>query len=418
MATVNAVVLKHRKKEDGTWRVFVRLTHKTKSAYIETDYYAAKSHLNTKLQLKPSFVQTYVAARLTDYRERLNRLAPFLDSMTVQQVKEKLISDEQKKSKSDYIDFMEFSSRYIEKVEANGKKVPALKSVKNAVADYFQSTSVNIADINYKFLLSFESYLRKGRKIQRVDQFGRKTVTKIKSLDDAGINNTMSKLRTLFNKARELYNDEDSGELLIKHYPFAKYKVKSSLGSFSTEKRAVEIDTVRAIRDCKTSTQRSTLAKNMFMLSFYLCGMNSVDIYNHDGKLNNGRIEYERAKTSGRRADKAFISVKVVPEAKEILDRFGGFKKRYADAHNFNRAINEGLRSICKKLDIPKIDFYAARHTFATIARNELRFSKDDIAATLNHVDPDYRVTDIYIKKDFSIIDEVQKGVIDFLNKE
>ncbi len=38
--------------------------------------------------------------------------------------------------------------------------------------------------------------------------------------------------------------------------------------------------------------------------------------------------------------------------------------------------------------------------------------SKDDVALALNHVDEGHRTTDIYIDKDWGIVDEVQAGVI------
>lgn len=38
--------------------------------------------------------------------------------------------------------------------------------------------------------------------------------------------------------------------------------------------------------------------------------------------------------------------------------------------------------------------------------------SKDDVALALNHVDEGNRVTDIYIAKDWRIVDEVQEKVL------
>jgi hypothetical protein len=55
---------------------------------------------------------------------------------------------------------------------------------------------------------------------------------------------------------------------------------------------------------------------------------------------------------------------------------------------------------------------YWARHSFASTACNKCRINKDDIAETLNHVDGEHRTTDIYIEKDWSIIDDVQAAVI------
>ncbi len=42
---------------------------------------------------------------------------------------------------------------------------------------------------------------------------------------------------------------------------------------------------------------------------------------------------------------------------------------------------------------------------------------KDDIAEALNHVDGDHKITDIYIEKDWSIVDKVQAAVMKFLRE-
>lgn len=43
--------------------------------------------------------------------------------------------------------------------------------------------------------------------------------------------------------------------------------------------------------------------------------------------------------------------------------------------------------------------------------------SKDDIALALNHVDSGNKTTDIYIEKEWKIIDDVQRKVIKKLKK-
>nr|WP_255480233.1 hypothetical protein [Mucilaginibacter sp. E4BP6]NYE66977.1 integrase [Mucilaginibacter sp. E4BP6] len=45
------------------------------------------------------------------------------------------------------------------------------------------------------------------------------------------------------------------------------------------------------------------------------------------------------------------------------------------------------MKAINKKIGTTGITFYWARHTFATLARNKCRMSKDDVAQVLNHVD-------------------------------
>jgi len=57
-----------------------------------------------------------------------------------------------------------------------------------------------------------------------------------------------------------------------------------------------------------------------------------------------------------------------------------------------------------------------ARHSWATIARNDCNISKSDIAECLNHATN--TITDIYIKKDWKTIDAANRRVIDFVFRE
>ena len=67
----------------------------------------------------------------------------------------------------------------------------------------------------------------------------------------------------------------------------------------------------------------------------------------------------------------------------------------------FNKAINKGLKEIGNKLQIDDLEYYAARHSWATIALNKCGIDKYTVHAALNHVDESMRVTDIYIERDF-----------------
>jgi hypothetical protein len=76
-----------------------------------------------------------------------------------------------------------------------------------------------------------------------------------------------------------------------------------------------------------------------------------------------------------------------------------------------------GMVHLRKITGIPELTLYWARHTFATIARNSCRMSKDDVALALNHVDSEHSTTDIYIEKYWSIVDDVQIHVVSLLRK-
>jgi hypothetical protein len=89
--------------------------------------------------------------------------------------------------------------------------------------------------------------------------------------------------------------------------------------------------------------------------------------------------------------------------------------QRYSTFENFDHALNEGLRIICKHLKIKRFTYYWARHTFGSIARNKAGMLLEDIAMALNHINEEHKVTDIYIEKDWSIIDKVQLSVLRYL---
>lgn len=79
-------------------------------------------------------------------------------------------------------------------------------------------------------------------------------------------------------------------------------------------------------------------------------------------------------------------------------------------------AITKDLQKEDPKATYPQnISTNWARHTWATIARNDCRINKDDVALCLGHEDTDNKVTDIYIDYDYSIIDESNRKVLDKL---
>ena len=77
------------------------------------------------------------------------------------------------------------------------------------------------------------------------------------------------------------------------------------------------------------------------------------------------------------------------------------FYQYYADEKDFNKAINYGLKEICTILEIDDLEYYAARHSWATIALNKAGIDKYIVHAALNHIDDAMKVTDIYIERDF-----------------
>ena len=193
------------------------------------------------------------------------------------------------------------------------------------------------------------------------------------------------------------------------------------------EKRALSTEDIRRIfvlpySDMKVKGKqcRRDLALDCFKLSFCLMGMNSADLYNatdYDGEY----ITYCRTKTKDRRNDHAKMVVRVHPMIKELVDKYKGeervfnFHKRFSSMADFNRSINIGLKEIGKELGIENLQFYSARHSMATIAINDVRIDKWTVNEMLCHTDLSMKVTDLYIKKDFSPINEANFRLLEYM---
>ncbi len=161
----------------------------------------------------------------------------------------------------------------------------------------------------------------------------------------------------------------------------------------------------------------------MFKLMFCLIGINAVDLANLE-KPRNGRIEYERKKTHKP------YSLKVEPEAKQIIDRYKG-KLHLLDiverVPNYKTYFNrmgktlrkvglvrvDGKKSIGKAI-LPDVCTGSARTSWATIAQEELDIDREVIAAALGHCTVD--VTSTYLRTKWrKKVDEANRKVLDWV---
>lgn len=407
--TVSGVVLRHQQKKDGTFNVKIRLTHNRVSRYIDTAHFVTEKQMNRDKRLRESFISVPVFNTLRKYREVIAGLEHKLPAISCDQLKEILIQEDKQ------VDFVAFCQEYIQQLRSEKKNNTAggLRSVVNSLKDFFRRDVVFVSEITSLMLKQYERYLLTSRKLKRIHRRGTQFTITSPPLSVSGVYNHMRDLRILFNHAKNHYNDEDLDIMRITHYPFKSYKLQKPP---ETRKRNLSIDCIRKIRDYQPEKihKRAELARDLFMLSIYMCGTNAVDFYHmKENNINRDRLEYKRAKTKSKRIDEAFISIKIVDQAEPLLKKYlGKLSNRFSTNTGLSTALSTGMRILQKELDIPEVTYYWARHSFATIARNTCRRSKDDIALALNHVDEGRKTTDIYIEKDWSIIDEVQQAVI------
>ncbi|MEN5232303.1 phage integrase SAM-like domain-containing protein [Sphingobacterium faecium] len=396
MASISATILKHHKKQNGSWNVKIRISQKGRSVYNDTSIVATKEDLDTKLRLKKIFIDRYLSVELNRLREIINSLGIRADSMNADQLKAVLTE------KGEEMDFFYFFDEYAEKFSGRVNTIIKRKSSVARLKEFIGSSTLSPLDIKSKFLTDFQEFLKVPIRRDAVARGSRSNRTVLNIIID---------IQVIFNLMRDRYNDEDTGQIRIPNDPFRKLiKVIPK----QSRNKNLSVEQIKAIRDLELTTESDIISRDLFMLSFYLCGINSVDLMQTLTDENALRLNYNRTKTSGSRSDNAFISINIPPEARNLVVKYAGLlQRRYKTVKTLNNRLSDSLSSIGEKLDIVSLTFYSARHSFASLARNECRFSKDDVAAALNHSSS--TVTDTYIAKDWSIIDDVQNGVLELL---
>lgn len=410
MATFKPVVFQSGKhiKKDGTANIKIRIYHNRESQYIPTGYYIQPGNMDDAGRILPhvengEMIEYEINAYIQKIRKAYLKLGQertqYMSCMDLKEEIEKSLAPD-----AEFIDFVDFSLKVI--AQTNKKKT----------ADW------------YKASIDTLCWFTKRKKIDVKLVTSRLLNDMIKGMFLAGpggsplepgtVSNYMRGLRALYNKAKLYYNNDDYDIIRIPGDPFKKVQIPQ----YRKKRKNIDIHTITQIRDFQSEKKRSCMARDVFMMMFYMMGININDLYRLSCERH-GRIEYERSKTkTEKHYEQIPISIKIEPELRMLLDRYtegyflSYFHTNYCNLNNFMRAINKGLADICSEIGIDtKITTNWARHTWASLARNKAGVPKADIDFCLGHVNNDYKMADIYIDIDYSICDKANRAVLDLL---
>lgn len=405
MASAKLVLDKRAPKKDGTFPVKIYVNHKgdfylPTGIDIKVEFWIGDSEAPTENKR----YNTVLIQMLTRMRSMIYQLRADgkLEAMSKDALKYYLKNAGEEKEDQVVTIAMAFfrSAQAAAKAGTKSVYLQTLEKIKS----YYNVDVISLHEVNSVWLRDFEQKM---------------------IVDGLAINTISVHLRTfraVFNRA---IDDEIVGQ---EWYPFRKFKIKSE----RTRKRSLTIDQLRTLRNYPCQDHQLKY-RDLFMLIFYLEGINVVDLLNLK-HINVDRVEFRRAKT-GR-----LYSIKVEPEAMEIIERYRGkdylldVLDNYGNHKDFLHRMNKNLQQIgpfemvnnaakdplrVKKNKkqitplFPDLTTYWARHTWATIAAG-LDIPKETIAAALGHGGDS--VTDIYIDFDQRKVDAANRRVIDYVN--
>ena len=379
------------RRANGFHPVYILCTHHGKPAYIRTDLVVQDSGVNENGDVIGSHVLLRTSALICAYYDKLQ--GKQTDNLTVKEIVDMVTG-----SGEEHIPFASFAEAYIRKLSERGvKRADNYRYALNSFLSFAGKPDIAFSEVTSKLLRQWVDSLAHTKRAK---------------------NMYPTLLKAIFNAGMEEYNDYDRGVVRVANRPFEFLKIPST---DTPEKRSVSVEQIRTLFSFTPKGRQARYAQDVARVSFCLAGMNVADLYELTPEsLQLDKIYYHRAKTRSKRSDKAYMEVCIPLEAAEAFARLTdgaregsllNLSARYYDRHACTTQISHGITKLCAEAGLPAMTSYALRHSWATIARNEVGASEEDVAFCLNHSSA-HRVTERYIRKDYSRVDKINAQVL------
>lgn len=225
-----------------------------------------------------------------------------------------------------------------------------------------KNNTVSIRDITAEWLKEFERFC-------------------LRTTNQTTVAINMRNIRVIMNIAKS------AGIIKEADYPFGRgrYQIKEGAG----KKRALNKAQLKAIAEYSDGNEFTDFYRDLWLFIYFCNGINVADLINLKfSDIQDGEISFVRAKTKDRTREVKRIYATITPEMQAIIDKWGNdpkksmyifpFMKAGDDGwehdkkkRNLTRHINDRMKAIGEKLGIGRITTYTARHTYATVLRNE-----------------------------------------------
>ena len=422
MATFRTCIFSHQRRADGTYNIKLRITHHRKSRWISTTLYALPDDLKRGLKIKDEKLSRKCRELVEDCIDLCNDMGYAVEEMEIDELVARIKSG-LKGGERFRLDFIAYMRQ--EAARMNSGTASIYMTALNALRRYIGRDTLDIGEITAPFIKGFVQFIE-SEPSQRGANRKQKGETATKNKGNRALSLYISRIKTIYNRAKEEFNDEELGQMNILGNPFRNLRLETPA---PTAKRAISAESIQQIIDLPPlANERARMARDCFLLSFALMGMNSADLLTCP-PARKDEIVYFRQKTASRRTDRAEMHVRIEPCVSPLIARYSDktgkrllhFYLRYKDRVSFNKAINKGLKDVGEAIGVDGLTFYAARHSWATIARTPREeggagLDKYVIHEALNHVDTSMKVTDIYLVKNWRVIFDANKAVMNLFD--
>ena len=346
MATIKLAVLKHTKAKDGSYKIRISIGHKSETHYIVTRYrvnsLANFVHGTVVGQPDAHYINIKLRALLNDYDSRLDQI-PNLGDLSCEQLRD---MRRDMRPMTSNITMRAMADEYISVLRREGRSSYA-KLIDVAVNKFlsYMNGDIMLSQLNTVTIDNYYHHLLS------------------KGLSVAYINICMVNIRIIVNRAIQMQ------QVRYDVHPFMYYHCQQG----EPRELDIPVEDMRKFVGYKASSEGHQRAADFFLLSYYLGGMNLIDMVNYDfrGFKDKPILSYIRQKTRNKKRGTRTIEFTIQPEAFPIIEKYMNpntghiLDVKSGKYHARLKYIDLCLDHIRERLHINhRLSFYSARKSF------------------------------------------------------
>lgn len=395
MATLKLTLFLAKQLKDGRHKIRIAICHKRDTRYIVTNFIidSVTQFRNGQVVRRPdaSIMNRKLRNLLNEYQEKLDAVK-HQNLYTCVQLKNMLVNS---MLEEEAATFQSVSASYERELSESGSVGYAKMLERNCrYFTEFCRGDILLADITPEMIENYSRFLRVK-----------------KGVGDTTNSMMMRNTKTVINRGVK------KRVVSYEVHPFVNFQISAA----PVRQVDLPLEVFNRLRMAEPSEKRFRVARDLFCLSFYLGGINLVDLMQIDFR-GLDVLEYVRTKSRSTTHGQNVVSFAIPEPAKEIIRRWMnrntgrldfGYKFSYS---NFSRYLSRLLDSFARSLGITeKVVYYSARKSFAQYA-SEIGIPDGVIDYCLGHSDKSKGVLRYYTRVRRQQADMAIQRVIEYVN--
>lgn len=345
MTTFSIVIVPTKRLANGKHRIRIAVAHQAQTRYIATPFI-----LDSISQLKKGRVVRHEnAAQINLCLQRtINEYTLILSSIkhANQLTCTQLIHSIQEEERKKYLTFDVIAKEFLSTLQSESR-IKSYKLYKTAISHFNRflkkEHDIPLEQIRPSHIHQYQKFLEK------------------RELSSTTVRIYLTLIKVILNYAIKM------DYIHYKVHPFAACILPSS----RIRNLDLTVEELKSLRDVSLKEQNLLIVRDLFMLTYYLGGINLKDLLDYHFEENNLILSYIRHKTYRTKHGENEIVFSIQPEAQQIISKYRtdkGFLK-FGPYESYNKVyslIYRYLTRIAREAGITSsISYYSARKSFA-----------------------------------------------------